>query len=295
MKKLLLIINDITGNGRNSAHTFRLIREFTDDGYEVTVFPVYENVTADLNSYFQNGRYDKIVCLGGDGTLNRTVNEVMKLDYKPLIGYIPAGTTNDFSKNLNLTANIDNAIEVISREKTINLDLGKFNDRYFNYVASFGAFSDISYNTDQRFKNVFGYAAYFLSGITSIPDNLSQRCHMKITTDTESFEGDYFFGAICNSMSVAGVKLDGITLDNLHDGQFELFLIKCPENVQEFGEIALAVFNSNYNSPYIEYRRIKRAEIVQSDNTEWTLDGEYGGKPETVSFSIVHDALKLII
>ncbi|MBQ9037735.1 MAG: YegS/Rv2252/BmrU family lipid kinase [Erysipelotrichaceae bacterium] len=295
MKKLLLIINDITGNGRNSINTFKMIREFARAGYETTVFPIVESIELKLSDYFENSLYDKVVCIGGDGTLNRTINEVMKLDNKPLIGYIPAGTTNDFSKNLNLTNNIDRAIEIINRENSISLDLGKFNDRYFNYVASFGAFSDISYTTDQNFKNVFGYAAYFLSGITSIQENLSLRCHMKITTDTESFEGDYFFGAICNSKSVAGVKLEGITLDSLHDGQFELFLIKCPENVQELGEIALAVLNSNYESPYIEYRKVKKAHIVPSENTEWTLDGEYGGNPESIAFEIIPKAVQLLI
>ncbi len=295
MKDLLLIMNDITGNGRNAPQTFRIIKYMADHGYKTTVFPIAEGTSPDLAEYLKDSSFDKVVCMGGDGTLSTAINEIMKLPVRPTIGYIPAGTTNDFAKNLNLTSNVDRALETIVADQVINYDLGVFNDRYFNYVAFFGAFADISYNTDQKFKNVFGYAAYFISGISTINENLHAKCHVRFETDRESFEGDYLFGAICNSMSVAGIRLAGITMDELHDGEFELFLIKCPETAQQLGEIALALLNSNYDSPYIEYKKVRHAEIMTSTNTEWTLDGEYGGNPEKVTFNIIPGALRLLI
>ena len=295
MKKALLIINDKTGNGRNGASTFKLTKSLSASGYMTTVYPISEEIDLDLSEYLQEGNYDRVVCMGGDGTLNRTINEVMKLEKRPTIGYIPAGTTNDFSKNLNLTGNIDKASQIISGDKIISYDVGLFNDCYFNYVAFFGAFSDISYSTEQKFKNVFGYVAYLLNGISSISENLSSHCHLKIKTDRESFEGDYLFGAICNSLSVAGIKLSNLTDEDLHDGLFELIMIKKPKNSSELGEIALALLNNNFESPYIEYHKIKSAEITTFEKTEWTLDGEYGGHPDIISFSIIKDAINICI
>ena len=293
MKKILLIINNITGNNRNGAKTFDIVSNLSRYGYEVTVFPVCENSHLQLQEYLQSCRYDRVVCVGGDGTLSHTVNEVMKLDYRPVIGYIPAGTTNDFSRNFNLTSEIDEACEVIASECCAEYDLGRFNDRYFNYVASFGPLSASSYNTDQKAKNMLGYAAYILNGIGSLGEILSTTCHVRIETDEETFEGNYIFGAISNSLSVAGIKVAGVTRENLCDGLFELTLVKYPENGNELVSIADSLINGNYNTGLVEMRRIRSARILTDSHTEWTFDGDYGGAAGTAEFSVIPAAVKL--
>lgn len=293
MKKILLIVNNITGNNRNAVRTFDIIRGLSKYGYEVTVFPIFENSQLKLQDYLHSCRYDRVVCVGGDGTLSRTVNEVMALDYRPVIGYIPAGTTNDFSRNFNLTSDIDEACEIIASECCEEYDLGKFNDRYFNYVASFGPLSASSYNTDQKAKNMLGYAAYVLNGIGSLGEILSSSCHVRIETGEETFEGNYIFGALSNSLSVAGMKVNGITRENLSDGLFELTLVKYPENGNDLLSIADSLLSGNYNTGLVEMRRIRSAKIFTDEHTEWTIDGDYGGVAKEAEFSILPNALRL--
>lgn len=293
MKKILLIVNNITGNNRNAVRTFDIVRSLSKYGYEVTVFPVFEDSPLDLQDYLRSQRYDRVVCVGGDGTLSHTVNEVMKLDYRPVIGYIPAGTTNDFSRNFDLSSDVEKACEIIASECSEEYDLGRFNDRYFNYVASFGPLSASSYNTDQKSKNMLGYAAYVLNGLGSLGEIMSTRCHLRIETEDEVLEGDYIFGAISNSLSVAGMKVNGITRENLCDGMFELTLVRFPENGNDLMSIADSLLSGNYNTGLVEMRKIRSARIHTDSHTEWTIDGEYGGVSETAEFSIIPAALRL--
>jgi len=294
MKNLLLIINNKTRT-QNERNTFKLVNYFAKYDYKSTVYPIAEGLTLDLDEYITDKHYDLVVCLGGDGTLNRTINSILKNHLDCPIGYIPAGTTNDFAKNLELTDDVDYASSIITHGKPLSYDIGKFNDRFFNYVACFGAFSDVPYATDQSFKNLFGYAAYALQAISTIPENLSTKCHLKFETETESFEGDYIFGAICNSLSVAGVKINTLTEDNLHDGVFELFLIKCPTNAVEIGEILMSIINMDFNTPYCQMIRTSKLKITSSENVYWTLDGEEGGNPNEIDFSILPGAVKILV
>ena len=294
MKKTLLIINSITGNGRNKVNTFDLIDELSAENTSVTVFPISSDSHLLLSDYLTAEKYNSIVCVGGDGTLNRTINEIMILDYKPVLGYIPAGTTNDFSKNLGLVTDIYKACNIIHDNNVIKYDLGCFNNTYFSYVASFGSLSSISYNTDQTFKNIIGYAAYILNGISLLPEMLSMKCHLKIDTGEDFIEGDYLFGAICNSLSVAGVRLNNLSVSDLTDGEFELLLVKCPDHIQDVTGLAVSLLNGDLNNPFIEYRKIKECKIYADSNTEWSLDGEYGGNPAEINFNVVHQAISII-
>ena len=294
MKKTLLIINSLTGNGRNKTHAFDLLSKLSRDDTIISVLPVDADYHRELTDYLAADEYDSVVCVGGDGTLNRTVNEVMKLDKKPVIGYIPAGTTNDFSRNLGLVSDIDEACDIINENRTVSYDLGSFNSQYFTYVASFGPASSISYSTEQTYKNLFGYAAYIVNGLTQLPEILSAKCHMTIETEQETIEGDYLFGAICNSLSVAGFKLNNMSVNDLTDGTFELILIRCPQNLSEVSSIARSLLNSDFSDPYITFRRITKAKIITDGSVAWTLDGEYGGNPEEIEFMAVNHAVSII-
>ncbi len=295
MKNTLLIINGVAGSGRNGASTYRIVRNFARKGISTTVCPIDEGVTLDTPDYLAERDYDMVVCMGGDGTVNAAVNQLMKMDSdkRPMLGYIPAGTTNDFSRNLKLVHDVDKACELITSGSYVDYDIGCFNGHYFNYVAGFGAFSAISYNTDQKFKNTFGYAAYVLNGIVTAPEQLAAKCHVSIDIDGETIEGDYSFGAICNSLSVGGQKIAGITTSNLYDGEFELFLIKYPENSTDFTELIYSLLQGNFNNEHFVFRKVKKLHIKSSSNVEWTLDGEYGGNPETIDFEVAAGAIRI--
>ncbi len=293
MKKLLLIVNDRTGNGRNGHFAPEAVNMFTSKGYQVTVFPVTEEIQPDLAEYLSGEKYDRVVCIGGDGTLSRTINEVMKLPERPALGYIPAGTTNDFSKNLHLNSDMERSLRIAAEGQDVAFDICRFNDSYFNYVASFGAITSVSYSIDQKIKNIFGYAAYVLGAIGSLSELLSIRCHMKFVTDTETIEGDYLMGAIANSFSIAGVKLPQLSENQLHDGLFELFLVKCPDKLQELPDMAFSLLSGKLDNPNIELHRIRRCTISADSGIAWTLDGEYGGCPETIEMEVIPEAVTI--
>ncbi|MBR0385972.1 MAG: diacylglycerol kinase family lipid kinase [Erysipelotrichaceae bacterium] len=293
MKKLLLIVNDRTGNGRNGRFAPQAVRTLTAKGYQVTVFPVTEELQPDLSAYLQETQYDRVVCIGGDGTLSRTINEIMKLPVKPSLGYIPAGTTNDFSRNLNLNSDMEHSLHVVAQEHDMPFDICRFNDRYFNYVASFGAVTSVSHSMDQRIKNIFGYAAYVLGAIGSLSELLSYRIHMKFTTPEKTIEGHYLMGAVANSFSIAGVRLPQLSQNQLHDGSFELFLVKCPDKLQELPDMAFSLLSGKLDNPNIELHHISSCHIDCDPDIAWTLDGEYGGCPESVELEVIPEAIQL--
>ena len=293
MKKALLIVNGLAGNGKNGSSTFKIVNNFAQQGIMTTVCPIAEGVSVEPQDYLNEQDYDLVVCGGGDGTVNAAVNQLMKLDKRPMLGYIPAGTTNDFSKNLKLVRDVDKACKLITSGQYVDYDLGCFNGHYFNYVAAFGAFSAISYNTDQKAKNTLGYAAYILNALVSAPEHLATRCHLRIETDTETIEGDYSFGGICNSLSVGGQKVPGLSTSNLYDGVFELFLIKYPDNPSDLTEILYSLLQGDFNNDHFVFKKITKAHIIPRSNVEWTLDGEYGGSPEEIFFEIAPGSIRI--
>ena len=293
MTDILLVINGIAGNGRNGSNAFRIIKNFAQKGISTTVCPIAEGVSLELEDYLNERRYDMVVCVGGDGTVIAAVNKLMKMEDRPSLGYIPAGTTNDFSKNLKLVRDVDKACDIITSGKYVDYDIGCFNGHYFNYVAAFGAFSAISYNTDQKAKNTFGYAAYILNAVISAPEHLQTRCRMKIESDNGDFDGEFIFGGICNSLSVGGQKIVGMTTSNLYDGEFELFLIRYPEHAADLTEILYSLLQGDFENEHFVFRKIKKAHIIPESNVEWTLDGEYGGNPSQIDFEIVPGAIRI--
>lgn len=294
MKKTLLIINSMAGNGHIADYTYDFISHLSSSDNMVTVFPIEPENGLDLSEFLKSERFDTVIGVGGDGTFSRTINEVMNLDYSPVVGYIPAGTTNDFSRNLGLVTDLDEACDIIRQRNTVSYDLGLFNDSYFAYVASFGAVSSVSYSTDQASKNILGFSAYIFNGLSLLPEILSAKCHLKIEVDDEIIEGDYLFGAIANSLSVAGFRINTLSTKDLIDGEFELFLVRRPEHFQDIPGIAVSILNNDFTNPYIEYRHITSARITTDTNTQWTLDGEYGGNPTEIEFRAVHSAINII-
>ena len=229
MKKLLLIVNPRAGKTKSTAPLYDAIVRLCEGGYLVNVKETKASGDATRYALELGSYYDTVVCYGGDGTLNETINGVMRIpkEKRPQVSYLPGGSTNDFAASLSISSDPALAAQSAMRLQPRDLDVGVFNEKNFVYVASFGAFTRTAYTVPQDIKNMFGHFAYLLEGVK----DLETLCPypMKITADGEVFEGEYLFGAVCNSTSIAGLmKLSPDAVD-LCDGQFELMLVPVPK------------------------------------------------------------------
>lgn len=299
MQKVLLILNGSAGKGRIKSKTYEIIEQICKQHCSVTVVTVSPENTLESNVIFQSDwkSFDKIICAGGDGTLNRTINAVVNknLFNESVIGYIPSGSTNDFARTVGIPKNFTKAIDAAINGKVYKYDIGKFNDKHFNYVAAFGAFSAVSYTTNQSFKNVFGHAAYFLQVLNNFSENIKYKSYLKIKTDVFEEEGNYVFGAIHNATSVGGFYIGSNKNVMLNDGLFEILLIKAPQNFSELSKIAQSLLNGDFDNPFLSFHQIKYAEIISNEEVAWTLDGEFGGKSKTVRFDVEPSAIQIMI
>ena len=275
MKKLLLIINPMAGRNQAQTELYKMVKVFSDGGYEVTVYPTRQRTDCTRKVQEDAERFDLVVCCGGDGTLNEMVSGMMSRADRIPMGYIPLGSTNDLACSLHIPLKVEDAAEHCINGTEFHMDVGALNDRYFNYIAAFGAFTEASYATPQQIKNALGHLAYILEGIKSVAK--IQPIHVKITADGEILEGDYLFGAVSNTTSLGGIlKLDPhkVLLD---DGMYELLLVKNPSNALESQAMLGALVSQNYNGPFIRMMKASQIRFESSHEISWTLDGEYGG------------------
>ena len=292
----LVIINPNAGNGELIKATPSIIKTLNSNGISTDVMLTSKG--GDATSYVQNyGKHRSlIICAGGDGTLNEVINGIMcfEKDTRPNIGYIPCGTTNDFARSLRIPTNISEATSNIIHGTPQAYDIGKFNDKYFVYVAACGAFSGSSYSTPQDMKRIFGHTAYLFEGIKEIP--AIKPHHMRFEFDTgEILEGDYVFGAISNSRSYGGlVNLDKLGVD-ISDGLFEMTLIKLPKNIIETGKVALSLSIGEYDKSLITFERFSSCKIiVSSKELTWSIDGEKGDSHDIIEVENINKAVNFI-
>ena len=294
MKRLLFIYNPQAGRGIIKNHLAAVADLFTKAGYLVTVWPTQGKEDAAHVAAQQGWWYDRVVCCGGDGTLSETVSGLLTLDQPPVLGYIPAGTTNDFSKNLGLPRGVENAAATAAAGVPRPCDMGRFNERTFVYVAAFGIFTDVSYGTPQHFKSAFGHLAYVLEGATKLGD-LGRSHHLKAVYDGGELEGDFLYGMVTNTSSVGGFKIFPPSQISLNDGVFEVVLIRQPRSLADFQETLLALARQSTGARgRVEAFHTSRLTITAQDPIPWTLDGEYGGAPETAKIENLHKALTLV-
>ncbi len=293
-KKLLLIVNPNSGKARMKTELMRVVEIFSNEGFDVTVYPTKQRADGTLRALeVKQDEYDIIVVSGGDGTLNEVITGIMQTGVKVPIGYIPAGTLNEWSQGLGISRNILKAAKDITTGKEITLDIGKFDDKYFSYTASFGAFTSASYTTPQNVKNILGQSAYILEGVKSIGN--IKPIHMKLITDEKTVEGDFLFGAVSNSMSVGGIVKYDENKVKLNDGLFEIILIKNPDNILKLQPAIDGILKREFNREGIEFLHTKRVEIEGCDGLDWTLDGEHAIGNDKLIIENIHDAIKFIV
>lgn len=292
MKKLLLIVNPKAGTRRIGRVLPEVIEIFNRADYEVTV-----HITAGSGDCTQvvrsrGAQADLIVCAGGDGTFNEAVAGMMESGIDRPLGYIPCGSTNDFAISLKLPTDPVKAAQLIVDGVPLKYDVGLFGDRYFSYVASFGAFTRASYSTPQDIKNALGHTAYLLEGIQEISQIRKE--HIRIELDDRIIEDDFLFGAVSNSTSMGGI----VTLDprqvDMRDGKFELLLIRAPRDLLEIHECVQAVSKQIYNCAMMTFVSTKKLTVHADASMPWTLDGEREEGREQVVIRCLHQAITLM-
>ena len=275
-KKLFFIYNPHAGKENIKGQLYGIIQAMSDAGYAITIYPTRAPQDAIEQVRDLPDDYDLVVCSGGDGTLDEVMTGMMQRKHKIPVGYIPAGSCNDFARSLQIPNNMDRAAEIAVRGVNYAIDVGSLNERNFIYVAAFGIFTDVSYTTKQEVKNVLGHMAYVLEGMKQLMNVKSYQ--LKVTSDEASFEGDFLFGMITNSKSVGGFK--SIVGKNVifDDGVFEMTFITRPKNPMELQEILAALLIEQIDTKYMYSFRSSRVVIESEEPVPWTLDGEFGGE-----------------
>ena len=278
MKRLYFIVNLVAGKATIGSMLGDILDQFTKSGYEVTIHITQNGKDArEKAKYACSAGYDLIVCAGGDGTLSQCLHGIMASKNKPPVGYIPAGSTNDFARTLGIPKNTMDAVKWITHGTPMEIDIGSFNNRYFTYIAAFGAFTNVTYETSQQVKNVLGHASYILNGLTQLT-NLRSKL-MRIEYDGNVLEDDFIFGMVTNSGSIAGLlSMNDFVLD---DGLFEVTLIKKPANIVQLQKIVHSLLNISVeiDKEYIRSFRTDKITFtaLNDEQISWTLDGEFGG------------------
>lgn len=296
MKKAYIIVNPTAGKSQADRFFLSIIQNLQSGGYECT--SRLTEKSGDAENFAEeaslSGKYDVIVAIGGDGTYNEVVSGIKKSGNDIPIGYIPAGSTNDFADTLGLSSYMPLAALGITNSIPKKVDIGNFNGRYFSYIASFGAFTGVSYSTPQSMKNVLGHFAYVLSGVAELGN--MKPWHVKLSTDTKIVEGDFIFGAVCNTTSVAGILTLDEELVDLSDGIFEVLLIRYPSNPIELNSVLVSLRLGRFKeNSLIEFFDAKEINMECDPEMNWTLDGEFQKGTDIIKIKNIHEGVTVLI
>lgn len=292
-KKLLFIFNPKSGKGQIGSKLIDILNVFIASGYTVITHPTQGPMDGCYVAKKMMNEVDLIVCSGGDGTLDEIVTGLMEAKASVPLGYIPSGSTNDFATSLNIPKDMVEAAEGIVQGAVKPLDVGTFNKDIFVYIAAFGLFTDVSYQTSQNLKNILGHLAYVMEGAKRIFDVKSY--HLKVEANQRTYEGEYIYGMITNSHSVGGFKNLTASDVSMNDGLFEVMLIKKPRNPIEFNEILTALVSEYDNTDMIDSFKSDAIVITSDEPVAWTRDGEFGGDHKKVVIENKKQALNIVI
>lgn len=293
MKNLLFVYNAHAGKGTIKAKLADIVDMMVKTGYRVIIYPTQSQGDAERIIVNESRDCDLIVCSGGDGTLDEVVTGMMHVDEKKPIGYIPMGSTNDFANSLKLPKNVIKAAEIALWGQRFACDAGQFNDNSFIYVAAFGIFTEVSYQTNQELKNLLGHAAYILEGAKSLRDITAYQ--MRVEYEDTVLEDDFIYGMVSNSISVGGFKQIAGKNVKLNDGVFEVTLIKRPKNPLELNEIITSLLARVDNTDLIYSFKTDKICFMTETGVPWTLDGEYGGTHTKAVIKNCRQAVEIMV
>ena len=292
LRNTMLIVNPHSGRGLSRTALGTIVSKLCDSGCSVTIYYVSDRDPQAL-AYEYAKYHDMAVCVGGDGTLSSTVSGLLRSGVSIPVGYIPTGTANDVATTLALSKDLSSAVRTILYGKPRPLDIGLFDDRYFTYIAAFGAFTGVAYSTPQGAKRALGHFAYVLGGLANVFSIKTRRT--VIDYDGGSIKGDYIFGGVLNSTSVAGlVKLNPKHVD-LADGMFEVILVKQPIGLANLLDTLRRILTNNYDGDNVSMLHTSKARFTFGEDVEWTVDGEDGGLHKSVEISNCREAIKILV
>ncbi len=295
MKKMMFIFNPKSGKARIKNELFDITDSFVKDGWSVCVHPTQEANDAYKQIKTEGKRYDLVVASGGDGTLRESINGLMTIteEKRPKFGYIPSGTVNDFAQALGIPRSVKKAVSKIISGTPTKCDIGKGNGNYFTYIAAFGVFTEVSYETPQNFKNVLGKVAYFLMGIKSLAN--IKAVPMKIKWDGGEAEGEFIVGLVTNVDHAAGMKIKFNENTEINDGLFEAILIRKPKTLVDLSVIVTELLSAKLKSEYFVQFSSRNMTFEAEAPVKWTFDGEFGGENQRVDVNVIKDAVEIIL
>ena len=292
-KRMLFVYNPRAGKAQIRSNLLDIIDIFVKAGYEVTAYPTQATGDAVKAVKERQGSYDMVACCGGDGTLDEVVNGMMQCEEKLPVGYIPAGSTNDFANSLHIPKGLLKAADNAVNGVKFPCDVGQFNDDIFVYVAAFGMFTDVSYETKQEVKNILGHLAYVLEGTKRLFNVPSYR--IKVVHDEEVIEDEFIFGMVTNSRSVGGFRSmigKNVAFD---DGLFEVTLIKTPTNPIALQEIIASLLIEQIDTKHMYTFKTGHITFESLEEIPWTLDGEFGSGAERVEIQNLPRRLEFLL
>ena len=294
-QRVLLMVNPMAGRQKIRNELLYVVDTLTKAGYETIIYTTQgKDATRDLLAE-KDSQFDRVICCGGDGTFNEILSATMHWDKRPILGYIPAGTTNDFAAGLKLPSDIREAAVNIVRGTPHTVDAGLFNTSYFSYVASFGAFTETSYSTPQNFKNALGHLAYILEGIKEIPAFTPYT--VCVEADGQIYKDSYIFGAVSNARSVGGILKISDSLVDLNDGVFEVMMIKMPKTLMDLSAIVTSLTSLNplkYDPSMFLFLQTQELKITFEQEMVWSLDGERVSGGKEARIACIKDAFKIL-
>lgn len=292
-KKLMLIVNPIAGKSRAKYNLASIAALFYKNNYEPAIYFTSPDCGAEELIEMHARDFDIVACCGGDGTVSEAIEGMMKIKERPPLGYIPCGTTNDLAASLELPKNMKRAASTIANEDPIPLDIGSFGDEcHFAYIASFGAFTEVSYETPQRAKNILGHLAYVFQAVKHM--NKIKSYHVKVETAEKTIEDDFIFGSVTNSTSVAGLFKFDRDLVDFNDGLYEVLLVKQPKRFRTVIGIVLSMLNTTYKHDHITLFQSSHIKMTSEEGLEWAIDGEHRSGSSVVEITNNHNAITLI-
>ncbi|MBO4940989.1 MAG: YegS/Rv2252/BmrU family lipid kinase [Clostridia bacterium] len=294
-KRMLFVFNPLSGKGNIKNKLLGIINIFVKNGWEVTVRPTQS--AGDAFGFVRDNaqNFELLVLSGGDGTLNEGIRGLMSLEKenRPHLGYIPAGTTNDFAANMKISKNMNRAALDIMSGETFACDIGSFNNKNFVYVAAFGAFTDVAYDTPQQNKNMFGHLAYVMEGAKKLSNIKAYQ--LKMICGDETLTGEFIYGMVSNTNYLGGMKAEKAFRAELNDGLFEIILVKKPKNILETQNLLTCLVTQELNPEYFTVIRGSEVTFISDEAIPWTLDGEFGGAVKEAIISNEQQAVTLVI
>lgn len=292
-RQVLLIYNAAAGKRRVAQELEPIITGLTRAGCLVTACPVGEGPGAPELLAAYPDRFDAVVCCGGDGTLHYTVNDVMTLPRPLPVGYLPFGSTNDFAASAGLRRPLEENCAGIGRFAPQALDLGRFNERHFCYVAAFGMFTAVSYQTPQATKNLLGHFAYVLEGVLRL--DLSQGWKATIQVDDETLEGEFWYCSVSNSRYIGGMAVPEQSAVKLDDGSFEVMILRKPQTLPQARRLVTCLMSQKPDGELLYLLQAKRVRAVFDEPTGWTLDGEASPQVTEADIRVEPGRLELLV